>query len=109
MRSTFLQLGTAGLVVGGFVVLTLKGAETTGYVALVAPILAAVFVIQHLDHRTDKQDEQLAQQDEALAQITHQTNGVLTQRINDAVTEGIKVAVEDVRAELTRREDTSTE
>lgn len=102
MRSTFLQLGTASLVIAGFVVLTLKGTDTSGYVALVAPILAAVFVIQHLDLRSDKQDEKLAQQDEALAQITHQTNGVLTQRINDAVADGVKAA-------LTEREDTGTE
>lgn len=78
MRSTILQLGTAALVIGGFVVLTLKGADTGSFVALVAPILGAVFVINHLDHRSDKQDE-------ALAQITHQTNGVLTERIQEAV------------------------
>jgi membrane protein implicated in regulation of membrane protease activity len=85
MRSTILQLGVAGLVIAGFVVLTLKGSDTSGFVALVAPILAAVFVIQHLDVRSDKQDEKLAQQDEALAKITHQTNGVLTERIEKAV------------------------
>ena len=102
MRGTILQLGTAALVVGGFVALTLKGADTNGFVALVAPILGAVFVIQHLDHRSDKQDEVLGEQNEALAQITHQTNGVLTQRINDAVADGVKAA-------LSEREDTGTE
>jgi hypothetical protein len=85
MRSTILQLGTAALVIAGFVVLTLKGSDTTAYVTLVMPILGAVFVIQHLDARSDKQDEKLAQQDEALAKITHQTNGVLTERIEKAV------------------------
>jgi len=79
MRSTILQLGVAALVIGGFVVLTLKGSDTSGFVGLVAPILGAVFVINHLDHRSDKQDE-------ALEQITHQTNGVLTERIQEAVT-----------------------
>jgi hypothetical protein len=78
MRSTILQLGIAGLVIAGFVALTLKGSDTNGFVALVAPILGAVFVINHLDHRSDKQDE-------ALKQITHQTNGVLTERIEKAV------------------------
>lgn len=78
MRSTILQLGTAALVIGGFIVLTLKGSDTSAFVALVAPILGAVFVINHLDHRSDKQDE-------ALKTITHQTNGVLTERIADAV------------------------
>lgn len=95
MRSTILQLGTAGLVVAGFVVLTLKGADTNGFVALVAPILGAVFVINHLDTRSDKQDEKLDK-------ITHQTNGVLTERINDAVAEGVKAA-------LAQREDTPTQ
>jgi uncharacterized protein YacL len=82
MRSTVLQLGVAGLVIAGFVVLTLKGSDTSAFVALVAPILGAVFVINHLDHRSDKQDE-------ALDKITHQTNGVLTERINTAVEQAV--------------------
>jgi len=86
MRSTILQLGVAGLVIGGFVVLTLRGSETSGFVALVAPILGAVFIINHVDRRSD-------QQDEALQQITHQTNGVLTERINTAVADGVKNAL----------------
>lgn len=92
MRSTILQLGTAAIVIGGFVVLTLKGADTTAFIGLVTPILGAVFIINHLDARSDKQDEKLAQQDEALATITHQTNGVLTERINTAVSDGVKAA-----------------
>jgi hypothetical protein len=60
------------------VVLTLKGADTTSFIGLVTPILGAVFIINHLDHRSDKQDE-------ALKTITHQTNGVLTERIEKAV------------------------
>jgi hypothetical protein len=91
MRSIILQLGVAALVVGGFVVLTLKGSDTTAFVGLVTPILGAVFVINHLDHRSDRQDE-------ALAQITHQTNGVLTERIQDAV-----------KAALAQREESGTE
>lgn len=86
MRATILQLGTAGLVIGGFVVLTLKGSDTNGFVALVAPILGAVFVINHLDHRSDKQDEKLDK-------ITHQTNGVLTERIQGAVEEAVSKAL----------------
>lgn len=78
MRSTILQLGTAALTIGGFVVLTLKGADTTAFIGLVTPILGAVFVINHLDHRSDKQDE-------TLGQIKEQTNGVLDKRIKDGV------------------------
>lgn len=85
MRSTILQLGTASLVIGAFVVLTLKGADTGAYIGLVTPIMGAVFIINHLDARSDKQDETLTKQDEALRQITHQTNGVLTERIEQAV------------------------
>lgn len=101
MKTTILQLGTATLTIGGFVALTLSGAETTSYVGLVMPILGAVFVINRLDQRSDKQDEKLAQQDEALAQITHQTNGVLTQRINDAVADGVKAALSDRESSVT--------
>lgn len=82
MRSTILQLGTAALVIGGFVVLTLKGADTTSFIGLVTPILGAVFIINHLDHRSDKQDEKLDK-------ITHQTNGVLTERIEKAVSKAL--------------------
>lgn len=91
MRTTLLQLGIASLVIAGFVVLTLKGSDTNGFVALVAPILGAVFVINHLDHRSDKQDQ-------ALEQITHQTNGILTERIQEAV-----------KAALAEREGSGTE
>jgi uncharacterized membrane protein HdeD (DUF308 family) len=86
MKNTILQLGTASLVIGGFVVLTLKGSDTTAYVGLVMPILGAVFVVQQLNHRSDKQDEKLDK-------ITHQTNGVLTERINGAVADGVKQAL----------------
>lgn len=78
MKSTVLQLGTAALVIAGFVALTLKGSDTSAYIGVVTPILAAVFVVNHVNTRSD-------QQDQALKQITHQTNGVLTQRIQDAV------------------------
>lgn len=78
MKSTILQLGTASLVIAGFVVLTLKGSDTSAYIGVVTPILAAVFVVNHVNARSD-------QQDQALQQITHQTNGVLTERIQDAV------------------------
>ncbi|MEV7814266.1 hypothetical protein AB0P05_26605 [Streptomyces flaveolus] len=91
MRSTVLQLGIAGLVIAGFVVLTLKGSDTTGFVALVAPILGAVFVINHLDHRSDRQDQ-------ALERITHQTNGVLDEKIKNGV-----------KAALAEREGTDTQ
>ncbi|MFF3363576.1 hypothetical protein [Streptomyces misionensis] len=78
MKTTLLQLGIAALVIAGFVVLMLKGLDVGAYIGVVTPILTAVFVIQHVDARSD-------QQDQALQQITRQTNGVLDQRIKDGV------------------------
>jgi hypothetical protein len=95
MKTTVLQLGTAALVIAGFVALTLKGQDTAAYIGVVTPILTAVFVINHLDVRSDRQDE-------ALQRITHQTNGVLTERIQTAVEEAVSNA-------LAQREDTGTQ
>ena len=95
MKTTILQLGVAALVIGGFVTLTLKGSDVGAYIGVVTPILTAVFVINHLDVRSDRQDQ-------ALQQITHQTNGVLTERINSAVTDAVKTA-------LAQRENPGTE
>jgi hypothetical protein len=86
MKSTVLQLGTAALVIAGFVVLMLKHQDTAAYIGVVTPILTAVFVIQHVDTRSDRQDQ-------ALQQITHQTNGVLTERINTAVESAVRTAL----------------
>lgn len=86
MRATVLQLGIAALVIAGFVALTLKGQDTSAYIGVVTPILTAVFVINHLDLRSDKQDE-------ALQKITHQTNGVLTERIQTAVEDAVTKAL----------------
>lgn len=94
MANRLFQFGVLALILGGFVMLTLKDKDVTVFVSVVTPILAAVFVVGEVSRRSDKQDE-------ALAQITHQTNGVLTQRINDAVAEGVKQA-------LTEREDSGT-
>ncbi|GGZ64902.1 hypothetical protein GCM10010387_67480 [Streptomyces inusitatus] len=72
------QLFALVVILGGFVALTLKGEDTTSYVSFAGPILAAVFITSRMDQRTDAQDE-------VLAKISHQTNGVLTQRISEAV------------------------
>lgn len=95
MTNRLFQFGVLTMVLGFFVVLTLKDKDVTVFVSVVTPILAAVFVVGEVSRRSDKQDE-------ALAQITHQTNGVLTERINQAVADGVKAA-------LTQSEDTHTE
>ncbi len=66
----------------GYVPLAMADKSTAEYVALVGPVLAAVILKSHL-----------GQQDQKLDQITHQTNGVLTERINTAVAEGVKAAL----------------
>lgn len=98
MKITGFQFGALAVILGGVVLLTLFGKPTGSYIALITPILAAVY----LDVRTEKQNEVLGQQDEKLDQISHQTNGILTQRINDAVAEGVKAALAD-------REDPGTQ
>lgn len=80
MGNKVVQLGVFALVVGGFVVLTLKGEDTSTFIGLVSPILAAVFIVNHL-----------GQQDKALHRIEKQTNGVLDERIK----EGVKKALEE--------------
>jgi hypothetical protein len=73
-----LQLGVFALVVGGFVVLSVQDKDVSAFVGLVTPILSALFVVNHLSN-----------QDQVLRKINEQTNGVLTQRIKDAVSEAL--------------------
>jgi len=64
--------------VAAFVVLSVKGLDTTGLLAFVTPVIGALLIVGRLDSRSDAQDQ-------ALTQITKQTNGVLTGRIEEAV------------------------
>jgi hypothetical protein len=89
MKITGFQFGALAVIVGGVILLTLFERPTGSYIALVTPILAAMY----LDAKTEKQNETLAQQDTKLDQITHQTNGILTERINAAVADGVKAAL----------------
>lgn len=78
MRNTIVQLVALALVAGGVVALTLKDKDVTVFVSLFSPILSALFVVNHL-----------ATQDRTLNQIQRNTNGVLTERIKDAVNEAL--------------------
>jgi hypothetical protein len=82
MKITGFQFAALAVILGGVVLLTLFDKPTGSYIALITPILAAMY----LDARTEKQNEKLDQ-------ITHQTNGVLTERINTAVADGVKAAL----------------
>ncbi|MFG3244842.1 hypothetical protein [Streptomyces sp. NPDC048157] len=78
MTPKLTQLFALVVLVAGFVFLNVRGQDTGTYVAFVGPVVAAIFVASRLDQRTDAQDE-------VLAKISHQTNGVLTERIQTAV------------------------
>lgn len=78
MKNTIVQLAALALVAGGIVALTLKDKDVTVFVSLFSPILSALFVVNHLTG-----------QDRTLNQIQQNTNGVLTQRIKDAVNEAL--------------------
>jgi hypothetical protein len=73
------QLGVLLACVVGFVVLSLRHQDTGSFVTFVGPVLAGLFVTSHVNSRSDAQDS-------VLAKISEQTNGVLTKRIQDAVT-----------------------
>lgn len=73
-NNTAVQLTALALVVGGIVALTLKDKDVSVFVSLFSPILSALFVVNHLSG-----------QDQVLGQIRENTNGVLTQKIRDAV------------------------
>ncbi|MFD7908347.1 hypothetical protein ACFV4G_39665 [Kitasatospora sp. NPDC059747] len=76
------QLALFIVIVAGYVVLNLQHADTANYVALVTPVLGAVYTVSQLNQRSDAQDQ-------ALSVITHQTNGVLTARIQSAVADAL--------------------
>lgn len=88
MKITGFQFGALAVILGGVILLTLFGKPVGSYIALVTPLLAAMY----LDGRTEKQNETLEQQDEKLDRISHQTNGVLTERIKTAVAEALEQA-----------------
>lgn len=63
-------------------ILTLKGQATTDYVAFLGPLAAGLLVVQRVESRSNRQDQ-------LLDKIHENTNGVLTQRIRDAVQDAL--------------------
>lgn len=72
------QVAIFGISVGGYVALSVWGQATTEYVALVGPVLAAALVMTRL-----------GRQDDVLGEIHENTNGVLKQKIREAVREAL--------------------
>lgn len=89
MSDKMMQVLIFAICVAGYVPLAILGTPTAEFVTLVGPVLAVVI----LQGRLGKQDQVLEEQDKKLDQITHQTNGVLTERINTAVADGVKAAL----------------
>lgn len=69
------------ITIAAYVVLEVRGRDTSGLIALVTPVLASLYVVARVERRTDAQDS-------ALSRIEAQTNGVLDERIR----EGTKAA-----------------
>jgi hypothetical protein len=84
-----MQVLIFAICVAGYVPLAILGTPTAEFVTLIGPVLAVII----LQGRLGKQDEALDEHGQKLDQITHQTNGVLTERINAAVAEGVKAAL----------------
>ncbi|GGZ28377.1 hypothetical protein GCM10010387_22280 [Streptomyces inusitatus] len=74
MTMRTLQIAVFAISVAGYVALAVTGSATAEYVALVGPVLGAAFLMT-----------QLGRQDQVLTEIKHNTNGVLTARIEAAV------------------------
>lgn len=82
MRITALQVAALLVIVAGLVILTLKDKDVGTYIGVVTPILTALFVIQAVNSRSDSQDQ-------VLSTIHENTNGILKQKIKDAVAEAL--------------------
>lgn len=89
MSDKLMQVLIFAICVAGYVPLAILGTPTAEFVTLIGPVLAVVI----LQGRLGKQDEVLDEQNGKLDKITHQTNGVLTERINNAVADGVKAAL----------------
>ena len=66
--------GVFAVSVAALVILELNGRSTTNLMALVAPVVAALFIARRIDHVTTAQNK-------AIEKIDQQTNGVLDERI----------------------------
>jgi hypothetical protein len=51
------QLVMTALIIAGFVLLTVFDKDTDAYVSLVAPVIAAVFVVSHVNIRANRLEE----------------------------------------------------
>ena len=75
MNDKLMQVLVFAISTAGYVALAIGGEPTAEYVTLIGPVLAVVIL-----------QGRLGKQDEVLGEIKENTNGVLTKRIQEAVT-----------------------
>lgn len=83
--------------VAGMVTLIVTGNEGGSLERIAGPLLTAVIVTGVLGATTKRQEDRLDDQDKALNQITHQTNGVLDKRIRDNAKAALRELAEEER------------
>lgn len=84
--------GIVGLLVAGLVVLLVTGRDTSAFLAVASPVFAAFLVLAGVERNRDASELRHAETVGKLETITHQTNGVLSSRIQAAVTEALTAA-----------------
>lgn len=82
------------LSLAALVILEVTGRSTAALMALVGPVIAALFLASHVDRRTNEQNV-------VIGKIAEQTNGVLDQRIKESTAEAIR----EILPTLDRREE----
>lgn len=75
---------------------------------LATPVLAALFVLDRVDARSDAQDEKLESNHAAVKDVREQVNGALTQRMADAE-QPILDAVAQIRADQVANQNTKAD
>ncbi|MFC8490709.1 hypothetical protein ACFUJU_07865 [Streptomyces sp. NPDC057235] len=107
MKITGFQLGAFTVAVIGVVILAIFDKPTGSFIALVTPILTAIYLDAKAERQSrvlENQNEVLENQNQQLAQITHQTNGELDRRIRAAVDEAAAKAAAVAAEAAARRE-----
>lgn len=80
-------LGFLG-VLAAYVALSLTGHDASGLVNAVVTILGVTGLAAHIEKRTQQQNERIAK-------IDHQTNGVLDQRIQDGTRAAVSAVLDE--------------
>lgn len=102
-RPAWLLAVVLAIAVAGVVVLEALGHSDGAQrvIGLVVPVLAALYVTNRLDTRSDAQDEKLEEHTETLATVATSVNGDLTRRLNEAV-QPIHAQLADLHAVVLR-------